>query len=166
MSTQHEDAPVTSLALRERLIAARLFLATALVAMLAAGFTAAATAHAPTRLLMWMVAYLVLVVGVAQGVLGLGQALLPVRLPSPRWHAGEWVLFNAGNVGVIAGTLRGSTAWVAVGTVLFVASLVAFLVGVRGAGRGWLLLVFRAVLVITCIGAYVGLGLSLAGIAH
>lgn len=165
-AAHREDAPAVSPALRERLAAARVFLATALLAILAGGLVAGATAHAPARLLVWMVAYLVLVVGVAQGVLGLGQALLPQRPPAPRWRAGEWVLFNAGNAGVIAGTLSGSTLWVTIGTVLFVAALIAFLFGVRGAGRGWLSLAFRAVLVITCIGACVGLALSLAGIAH
>lgn len=150
-------------ALRERWLAARLFMATALLAILAAGFVAAATAHDPTRRLVWMVAYLVLVAGVAQAVLGLGQAWLPAHPPSPRWRVMAWVLFNAGNLGVIAGTLRDSTAWVAIGTVLFVASLVAFLFGVRGAGRGWLLFAFRVVLVITCIGACVGLVLSAVG---
>src|SRR5699024_4635774 len=109
------ETAVVSPALHERLMAARIFLATALAALLVAGFTAAAIAHAPTRLLVWMVAYLVLVAGVAQGVLGLGQALLPVRLPSRRWRVAEWILFNLGNVGVIAGTLRASTACVAIG---------------------------------------------------
>ncbi|HET8554236.1 MAG TPA: hypothetical protein VFL78_05360 [Rhodanobacteraceae bacterium] len=165
-ATHRGDASAVSPALRERLMATRLFLVAALAALLVAGFTAAAVAHAPTRSLVWMVAYLVLVAGVAQGVLGLGQALLPARLPSTRWRIGEWVLFNLGNVGVIFGTLWTSMAWVAVGTVLFVASLVAFLCGVRGAGRGWLLLAFRAVLVMTCLGACVGLGLTLAGVAH
>lgn len=165
-ATHRGDASAVSPALRERLLATRIFLMTAVAALLVAGFTAAAVAHAPTRLLVWMVAYLVLVAGVAQGVLGLGQALLPARLPSGRWRAGEWVLFNLGNVGVIVGTLWASTAWVVVGTVLFVASLIAFLFGVRGAGRGWLLLAFRTVLVMTCLGACVGLGLSLAGIAQ
>lgn len=165
-ATHREDAPVVPPALRKRLMAVRIFLVTALVAMLAAGFTAAVIAHAPTRLLVWMVAYLVLVAGVAQVVLGLGQALLSAQPPSSRWRIGEWTLFNAGNAGVIAGTLSASTTWVAIGTVLFVASLVAFLFGVRGAGRGWLLFAFRAVLVVVCIGACVGLALSMAGIAR
>lgn len=151
--------------LRARLHAARPFLLTGLLALLIAGFVAAAIAHAPTRPLVWMVAYLVLVAGVAQGVLGLGQALLPAQLPSPRWRAGEWALFNLGNLGVIAGTLLVRPALVAVGTALFVAALLAFLLGVRGAGRGWLLHAFRAVLVVTCLGACVGLALSVARVA-
>ncbi len=152
--------------LHERLRVARPFLLTALLALLLAGLVAAAVAHAPTRPLVWMVAYLVLVAGVAQGVLGLGQAWLPERLPAPRWRAGEWLLFNLGNLGVIAGTLRVSPALVAAGTALFVAALLAFLLGVRGAGRGgWLLHAFRAVLVVTCLGACVGLALSVSGVA-
>lgn len=149
----------------ERLGAARPFLLTALAALLAAGFVAAAVAHEPTRPLVWMVAYLVLVAGVAQAVLGLGQAGLPERLPPPRWRAAEWLLFNAGNLGVIAGTLRGSPALVAAGTVLFVAALAAFLLGVRGEGGGWLLHAFRVVLAVTCLGACVGLALSVSGAA-
>lgn len=154
-------------ALRDRLFAVWVFLATALAAILAGGMVSAAMAHAPARPMMWMVAYLVLVVGVAQGVLGFGQALLPARLPSLRWRVGEWVLFNAGNAGVIVGTLLVSTWLTVVGTALFIASLVAFLIGVRGAGNGgWLLHVFRAVLAIVCVGACAGLVLSIIGIAH
>lgn len=152
--------------LRERLGVARPFLLTALAALLIAGFVAAAVAHAPTRPLVWMVAYLVLVAGVAQGVLGLGQALLPAQPPAPRWRAGEWLLFNAGNAGVTAGTLLVSPALVAIGSALFVAALAAFLFGVRGAGGGWLLHVFRAVLAVTCLGACVGLVLTLTGITR
>lgn len=151
--------------LRARLGAARPFLLTALAALLIAGFVAAAVAHAPTRPLVWMVAYLVLVAGVAQGVLGLGQALLPAQPPTARWCVAEWLLFNGGNAGVIAGTLLAAPVLVAAGTALFVAALLAFLLGVRGAGRGWLLHAFRAVLVATCLGACVGLALSFARVA-
>ena len=42
----------------------------------------------------------------------------------------------------------------------------AFLIGVRdGAGRGWLLHAYRAVLAVTCLGACVGLALSVSGVA-
>lgn len=151
--------------LRERLVATRWFLLAATLALLAGGFVAAAIIHAPTQTMVWMVAYLVLVAGVAQVVLGLGQALLPARVPSPGWRAGEWLLFNLGNAGVIAGTLLGAPGLVAVGTALFVASLLAFLLGVRRGGRGWLLHAFRGVLVVTCAGACVGLVLSVTGVA-
>ena len=152
--------------LRVHIGVARPFLLTALAALLIAGFVAAAIAHAPTRPLVWMVAYLVLVAGVAQGVLGLGKVLLPARPPTSRVCIAEWLLFNGGNAGVIAGTLLVSPALVAVGTALFVAALAAFLLGVRGAGGGWLLQLFRAVLLVTGLGACAGLVLTLAGITR
>lgn len=149
----------------ERLAAAAPFLWMALLALLTAGGVAAAAIHAPTKPLMWVVAYLVLVGGVAQGVLGIGQALLPAQPPSTTWRHAEWWLFNLGNAGVIAGTLRAAPSWVALGTAAFAAALVAFLLGVRGAGAGWLLHAFRAVLVVTSLGACVGLALTVSGVA-
>jgi hypothetical protein len=59
------------------------------------------------------------VVGAAQIVFGAGQAWLPERAPSPGWVAGEWIIFNLGNAGVIAGTLAASFGGVAAGTALF-----------------------------------------------
>lgn len=151
--------------LRNRLVAARAFLLTAVLALLLAGIVAAATARAPSQPLVWMVAYLVLVAGVAQGVLGLGQAWLPRQVPAPAWRAGEWWLFNLGNLGVIAGTLRGWPLLVTAGTLAFVAALLMFLRGTRGANGSWLLHAFRTVLVVTSMGACVGLALSFAGVA-
>lgn len=154
------------LALRDRLTAARLLLATSLVAILAGGLMAGATAHVPTRYIMWMSAYLVLVVGVAQGVLGLVQALLPEQIPSRAWHLSEWMLFNVGNAGVIAGTLLDSSLIVTIGTGLFVAALVLFLISVQNTRGGWPLFIYRAMLVIACISAIIGLVLSFAGIGR
>lgn len=139
---------------------ARPFLTVAALAILAGGLVAAAVAHAPTQPMVWMVAYLVLVVGLVQVALGLGQTLLPRTMPSTGFRVGECVLFNVGNVGVIAGTLLLSPMWVAVGTVVFIASLVMFWVGLRGTSGGWLVHALRALLVITCGGALVGLVLS------
>lgn len=150
----------------DRLVAARAFLATALLGILAGGLIAGVVAHAPTRPLVWMAAYLVLVVGLAQAVLGAGQAWLPVHLPSRRWRIVEWLLLNAGNAGVIIGTLCVSSVVVSAGTAMFAAALIAFLLGVRDAGTGWLLHAFRAVLIITCVGACTGLVLTLTGIVH
>lgn len=144
----------------ERLRAAWPFLIVAFAAMLAGGLVSAGFAHAPTRHIMWMVAYLVLVAGLIQAALGVGQALLPTHLPSKRLLIAECVLFNVGNVGVIAGTLLSRPTLVAAGTLVFVASLLLFLVGVRHARGGWPVYVFRSLLVITCIGASVGLTLS------
>lgn len=148
---------------RTRLTAARLFLIVAGVAILAGGLTAAAVAHAPTEHMVWMVAYLVLVAGLVQVVLGVGQALLPTHLPTQGFLAAECICFNLGNAGVIVGTLVSSVALVAIGTAVFAASLAMFLYGVRKARPGWPSQAFRAVLAITCISAIVGLILSIIG---
>lgn len=157
----HIELPVE---LRGRLHAIRWFAIAATVATVAGGLVAAAAAHAPTQPLVWMVAFLVLVTGVAQLVLALGQALLPEHVPSSAWRAGEWWAFNLGNLGVIAGTLAERPLLVALGTALFIASLVAFYVGVRDGKASWLLHAFRVVLVVVSAGACVGLALSLSGL--
>lgn len=157
----HIELPVE---LRERLHAIRWFAAAATLAMILGGLIAAAVARAPTQPLVWMVAFLVLVTGVAQMVLALGQALLPEHVPSPAWRAGEWWAFNLGNLGVIAGTLALRPLLVAAGTALFIASLIAFYIGVRGGKASWLLHAFRVVLVVVSAGACVGLALSLSGL--
>jgi hypothetical protein len=89
------------------------------VAIVTGGLVAAAVARRPVPRPVWMSAYLVLIVGAAQIVFGAGQAWLPERAPAPGWVAGEWIIFNLGNAGVIAGTLAASFGGVAAGTALF-----------------------------------------------
>ncbi len=145
----------------ERIASAMPWLATSVLAVLAGGAVAAAIAHAPTQPLVWMSAYLVLVVGMAQAVLGVGQAMLSIQLPSRRFVAVQWMVFNAANVGVIAGTLSGRVWLVAIGIVGFVLALAMFLYGVRNARYGWQTLLFRALVAILGISAMVGMTLSL-----
>lgn len=145
---------------RARLLAALPFACTALLAIVAGGLVAAINAHAPSRRLVWMVAYLVLVVGIAQLALGVGQTGLSLRAPSMRQVATQWLVFNLGNAGVIAGTLGGSARLTAAGTVAFVIALLMFLRGTRGARSGWLLFVHRGVLALVAAGATVGVLLS------
>lgn len=136
------------------------FLVVAGLAIVGGGAVAAAIAHAPSRKLVWMVAYLVLVVGVAQAFLGAGRMLLNTPLPGPRTRIIEWMLFNVGNVCVIAGTLLSSLLLVRAGTVLFVVSLVMFLYATRAARGGWLIHAYRVVLLLVGAGALIGLALS------
>lgn len=124
------------------------FVSVGIAAVVAGGLIAAAIAHAPTEKLVWLVAYLVLVVGVAQIALGMGQYWLAGRAPG---RIGLWVefsSFNLGNAAVMAGTLIGVAPLVDVGGVLVVVALVLFLLGGRGASRGgnlrylyWILIV-------------------------
>ncbi len=140
---------------------AQVFVATGAAAIIGGGLVAAAVAHSPVQRLVWMSAYLVLIVGVAQIVFGAGQASLTTRQPNPGWVATEWLVFNVGNAGVIAGTLFGSFALVLVGTLLFAAGVALFLVGTRGSVRGWLI-GYRILLGLIFASSLVGLGLSFA----
>jgi len=141
--------------------AARPFAWLGVAAIIAGGLVAAAVAHRPVQQLVWMSAYLVLIVGVAQIVFGAGQAWLSDHVPSPGWVAVEWLVLNLGNAGVIAGTLGGSFGLVAAGTVLFALGIALFLSGTRGAGRAGWLLGYRILLGLVFLSSLVGLGLSL-----
>src|SRR5664280_2796146 len=60
------------------------FAAVGAACIVAGGLVAAVSAPAPSEHASWAAAYLVLVVGVAQAALGVGQALLALRVPSRR----------------------------------------------------------------------------------
>jgi hypothetical protein len=144
-----------------RVVAAAPFFVVALLAITAGGVVAAVTAHAPSRALMWMVAFLVLVVGIAQAALGAGQTWLAASTPSLRLVALQCVLFNLGSVGVIAGRLMSSASLVASGTVVFVLALLLFLTGTRGARMGWPVIVYRLGVGLVGLSAMTGVLLSL-----
>jgi len=129
------------------------------ISIIAAGFISAATAFSPSYTASWMVAYLILVVGVAQLMLGMGQAYLADRTPSRSLLIAEIVLFNIANIATIAGTLLSWLVVVYIGTALMIVSLALFLWGVRIANRKhiWLLYGFRAIVLILIVSAGIGL---------
>lgn len=140
--------------------AATPFVALGIAAIIAGGLVAAAVAQHSAEHPVWTSAYLVLVVGVAQVVFGAGQAWLSARLPSISWIAGEWLVFNLGNAGVVAETIFGSFRMVLAGTVLFEAGILAFLLGARGPmRRGWLA-GYRTLLGLIFLSSLAGLALS------
>lgn len=151
----------TRLAWCERVNTAMPFLVVAALAIVGGGALAAAMAHAPTRKLFWAVAYLVLVMGVTQAALGVGQALLATREASRPVRVAEWATFNLGNAGVMGGTLCSSQWLVVVGTLLFAASLLLFLLATRGARSGWPILAYRTLLVFIGGSAVVGVVLTM-----
>lgn len=110
-----------------------LLLGTACV--VAGGLVAAVTAAAPFTHGAWVAAYLVLVAGVAQVGLALGQAVLSPRPPSRRALSVEFVTWNLGNIAVVVGTLVGATALVDLGGALLVAALAGVGIALRGASR-------------------------------
>ena len=137
------------------------FVVIAVLAIVGGGSVSAALAHAPTRHVMWLVAYLVLVVGVAQLCLGVGQARLARLQPATGLLLAECGLFNAGNVLVMAGTLAGHVAWVSVGSLLLITALALFFFGVRRTSGRPLLYAYRAMILLVSASAIIGLLLSI-----
>lgn len=136
------------------------FAGVGLAAVVAGGMIAAAIAHAPTEPLVWLVAYLVLIVGVAQAALGVGQHRLADSRLSPAWLWSEFALYNLGNAGVIAGTLLDLTPLVDAGGILLVVALIGFLLGSRGAGKSALRWPYRILIVLLLISVPIGLLLA------
>ena len=130
-------------------------------AIVAGGILAARISAQPWPTVVWLVAYLVLVVGVAQYALGLGQARLAARAPSLLFIALEWFVFNLGNAGVIAGTLAGHFHWVVAGSILVIIAMLAFAWGALGNRHHLLWRVgYYALVALIFASALVGLVLS------
>lgn len=110
----------------------------------------------------WLAAYLFLIAGVAQIVLGAGQAWVAAAPPPFEWVAIEWGALNLGNVGIVAGSLLGSFWIVLAGTAAFVCALALFAFGVRRSDRAAWRIAYAVVLVFLPAMAVVGLALALA----
>ena len=91
--------------------------------VLAGGLLVAATARAPSEHASWAGAYLVLVGGLAQAGLGIGQATFTAPRPSLAVLAAQLVGWNLGNAVVLVGTLLGVMPLVDLGGLLLVATL-------------------------------------------
>ncbi|WP_423058875.1 hypothetical protein [Brevibacterium linens] len=130
------------------------------IAIIAAGFLAAVTASIPQRQIFWAIAYLVLVVGIAQIGLGTGQAWLAERPTGTPTVTAQFVAFNLGNAGVIGGTFADSPLLVDAGGVALVISLVLFVWGTRGSTHNWLKTVYWILLGILIVSIPIGLILS------
>lgn len=146
--------------LNPRAAAAAPFAIAGTLAIIVGGALAAAIAYHPTEHLVWMVAFLVLVTGVMQWIFGAGQAWLAAEPPPAGRNWGQWVVFNLGNVGVMAGTLCNSTGAVAVATLLFVIATAWFLVGVRRPRRHALGVAYRVVVALALLSAGIGIVIS------
>ena len=96
------------------------------------GIVAAVNSAAPFAHGSWLAAYLVLVAGVSQVLLGVGRFALLVREPPPRLIRAQVLLWNAGSVAVPAGVLADAAPLVTLGSVALLAALACFAAGVRG----------------------------------
>lgn len=102
--------------------------------ILAGGFLSAVSAASPSYLAAWAVAYLVLVVGFAQLLLGIGQDQLAVRRPSASLVAAEVLVFNLANAAVLIGSLTTTVVLTWVGAGLIVVAMALFIWAARGGG--------------------------------
>lgn len=144
----------------------RLFVAIGSIAIIAAGLGAAATAGTPSYLASWAVAYLVLVVGAAQIALGLGQALLKPEMPSGRLVAGELVLFNLGNVAVLAGSLLSLPSFTTIGSTLVIIALAVLFWVTRNSKHGfWLRYSYWLLILILFVSVFIGLVIARGRVA-
>lgn len=120
----------------------------ALAFLLAAAVVALWRADTPFAHGWWLVAYLALVGGCAQLLLGPGREWIATQigatLPSARWRRWEIGLWNTGTFAVPAGVLTDSASPVLVGSVLLLTALALHAAGLgrtarwaRRPGRGW-----------------------------
>jgi hypothetical protein len=131
------------------------------VAIIAGGMVAAVTGPLRLEVGSWAAAYLVLVAGAAQYVMGLAVQ---------HWHrtgsALSWwwfALWNLGHIGVVSGTVAHSTIVVFVASgILVVALALGFLATFRipGAAQRMLLIGYRILLVLLAISIPVGMVIS------
>jgi len=129
------------------------------------GLLSAVTASAPSQHTAWISAYLVLVAGVAQVGLGVGQWLLARSRPSGGIVAAELVGWNLGSAAVIVGTLVDAVRLVDAGGVLLVLALVLVVHATRGSTSSWrwTRYAFRGLVVILLVSIPIGLVLARIG---
>jgi hypothetical protein len=140
----------------------RWFLALGFVGVVGGGIVAAVTGPTDFDRGSWVAAYLVLVVGVAQILLGAGLAWLPTEVADNSSRTALLVSWNLAAAAVVAGTLISAPVLTSIGGVITAASLVGFVAAVtrsRAEFSGWALL-YRALALFVLLSTPVGLLLS------
>lgn len=131
--------------------------------VVAGGLVAALTGPFDLSRGSWLAAYLVLVGGVAQYVMGNAGSWLGLGVAPWTWF--QPVGWNVGNAGVVTGTLVDEPLVVDAGAVVLLGALVTALANTRGAAPttrsgSWLLLGYRLVLLAVAAGLPVGVVLA------
>lgn len=130
--------------------------------IVAGGLVAAVTRPTGFEQGAWVAAFLVLVGGVAQILVGGGQAALVADAPSRTTLAVELATWNIACAATVIGTLIASPPLTTVGGAALIASLVVFLVAVlrHGARPGWARTVYVTVVGFVLLSTPVGLVLA------
>ena len=133
------------------------------VSIVLGGLVAAINSATPFDHGSWLAAYLVLVAGVSQLVLGIGSLALLANRPSPATTRMQLGLWNLGNVAVAGGVFAGAPAVVVAGSAALLVALASFAISVgrgRRDARGWVLAYHANVI---ALAVSVGIGCALAG---
>lgn len=150
---------------RDRWRAMRTFALVGLIAIIAGGLVAAVTGPTGFADGSWVAAYLVLVAGVAQMGLGVGQALLAAVIPSGRRRGWQLIVYNVANIAVLGGTLIESVVLVITGGGMLFVTLALFLAAVRHPrAHGWYLALYR--IVVAILGVSIPVGIVLSALRH
>lgn len=141
---------------------ARPFVVVGFASITVGGVIAAVTRPTDFELGSWLAAFLVLVGGVVQIALGVGQAWMADQPPRSAAVTAEVASWNLGLAATIVGSLASAPLVTAVGAVAIVVALVLFL---RGVGSGantarWPPLLYRGVIAVVLISTPVGLALA------
>lgn len=137
------------------------YLGVAGAATVAGGVLAAATAFAPSYLASWVTAYLVLVVGVAQAVLGVGRSLVSAEPPGALEVLGEVVAYGLANLAVVAGVVLGCESVTFMGAALLLLVLLRLLrLGWTSPRRGWPRSAFLGMLLVLIASVPVGVWIT------
>jgi hypothetical protein len=140
----------------------RIFVVLGAVGVIAGGCVAAASSVAPSATDSWAAAYLVLVAGVAQVFLGLGQVWVARPSASPAVCGAELGCWNVGNGAVLVGVLCRFEALLLLGSALLVTALALFAFSTRRSvvERGWLQIGYRILLVVLALSIPAGVLLA------
>lgn len=137
------------------------FLLTGALAILVGGLVAAYSAKQLSRLATWTSAYLVLIVGLFQAVIGVALHYL-LKDPSSLLIALAFTMYNLGNAGVLLGTVyknrtKNHRLIVDGGGGLLVISMVILIILAWGNATTWQLVLFYVVAMIILISVPIGL---------
>lgn len=155
----------TLLRLWDRRVAFKPFAVAGVGAIVAGGVLASAiAAPSPTRHGVWAVAYLVLVLGVGQLMIGAGQVLLAPEPPTQLTTAVTAAAFNVSGAAIMLGVITGYLVVFEAGSALLLAVLVRWLYGVRrSARRGWALYAYRLLIAVLIVSIPIGMLITTAG---
>lgn len=134
----------------------RPFMVLGTLGVVGGGLLSAITAAGPSYHASWAVAYLVLVVGVAQITLGVAQASLTSGSVRVRIIAWEAICWNLGNAVVLGGTLASVPALLYAGIILLLAALILLAAAIRHGRHGILFAATWVVIIILLLSMPVG----------